>query len=48
MRAYIDSDILIWRIRGYGEAIKFLRGLRSDKGYELWAGAMQRAEIVFL
>lgn len=47
MRAYIDSDILIWHLRGNRKALDFLRGLRDDKAYELWTGAMQRAEVVF-
>lgn len=47
MRAYIDSDILIWHLRGARQALDFLRGLRDDGEDELWTGAMQRAEIVF-
>ncbi len=47
MRAYIDSDILIWHLRGNRKALDFLQGLRNDKAYELWTGAMQRAEVVF-
>jgi predicted nucleic acid-binding protein len=47
MRAYIDADILIWHLRGDVKALDFLKQLRDDKAYELWTGAMQRAEIVF-
>jgi len=47
MKAFIDSDILIWHLRGEGKATKFLKDLRDQQGYELWTGAMQRAEIVF-
>lgn len=47
MRAYIDSDILIWHLRGKREAFKFLKELKSDAQYELWVGALQRAEVVF-
>ena len=47
MRAYIDSDVLIWHLRGNQKALKFLQHLRDSRGYELWTGAMQRAEIVF-
>ncbi|MDP8209063.1 MAG: PIN domain-containing protein [Candidatus Electryonea clarkiae] len=47
MRAYIDSDILIWHLRGEEKAYEFLRQLRDSGEYELWTGAMQRAEIVF-
>ena len=47
MRAYIDADVLIWHLRGEGKALNFLRRLRDDGEYELWIGAMQRAEVVF-
>jgi predicted nucleic acid-binding protein len=47
MKVYIDSDVLIWHLRGKTQATEFLRGLRSKAEYELWIGAMQRAEIVF-
>jgi predicted nucleic acid-binding protein len=47
MRAYIDSDVLIWHLRGEPKALRFLRGLRDERGDELWTGAMQRAEVVF-
>ena len=47
MRAFIDSDILIWHLRGKKEAMIFLQKLKYDEDYELWTGVMQRAEIVF-
>ncbi len=47
MRAYIDSDILIWHLRGQRKALEFLRTLRNEGEYELWTGALQRAEVVF-
>jgi predicted nucleic acid-binding protein len=47
MRAYLDSDVLIWHLRGERKARNFLRRLRDGGEYELWTGAMQRAEIVF-
>lgn len=47
MRAYIDSDILIWHLRGERKAFDFLKKLRDVDQYELWTGAMQRAEVVF-
>lgn len=47
MRAFIDSDILIWHLRGKREARDFFRRMRNEQGYELWTGAMQRAEVVF-
>lgn len=47
MRAYIDSDILIWHLRGKEDARKFLQSILCDDTLECWIGAMQRAEIVF-
>ncbi|MBF0286846.1 MAG: PIN domain-containing protein [SAR324 cluster bacterium] len=47
MRAYIDADILIWHLRGEEEAKKLLVHLRDEEQYELYTGAMQRAEVVF-
>ncbi len=47
MRAYIDSDVLIWHLRGERKALNFLRNLRDGGEYELWIGVMQRAEVVF-
>ncbi|MFQ5480857.1 MAG: type II toxin-antitoxin system VapC family toxin [Thermodesulfobacteriota bacterium] len=47
MRAYIDSDVLIWHLRGKKKAKDFIRALRGNKEFELWIGAMQRAEVVF-
>lgn len=47
MRAYVDADILIWHLRGERKAMSFLRRLRDGGGYDLWTGAMQRAEVVF-
>ena len=47
MRAYIDSDILIWHLRGEEKASKFLKKISNSKEYELWIGAVQRAEVVF-
>ncbi len=47
MRAYFDSDILIWHLRGEKKARGFLRRFSRNKEYEMWIGALQRAEIVF-
>jgi len=47
MRAYIDSDILIWHLRGERKAARFLRTLSREPGTELWTGALQRAEVAF-
>ncbi len=47
MRAYIDSDVLIWHLRGERKTSKLIRYLRDEEKLELWIGAMQRAEIVF-
>lgn len=47
MRAYVDSDILIWHLRGEPKAARLLRKLSRDPGAELWTGAIHRAEVVF-
>lgn len=47
VRAYVDSDVLIWHLRGEKKALTFLKGLQSRQEYALWIGAMQRAEVVF-
>ncbi len=47
MRAFVDSDVIIWHLRGEKKAQKFLKSLREMKEYELWTGAMQRAEVIF-
>lgn len=47
MRTYVDSDILIWHLRGEGRATEFLRGVSREPGADLWIGALQRIEIVF-
>ncbi len=47
MRAYIDADILIWHLRGEERAKNLLMRLRDKDGYDLYTGAMQRAEVVF-
>ena len=47
MRAYIDSDVLIWHLRGNKKALDFFQDLQNRAEYELWIGAIQRAEIVF-
>ncbi|MBT7974779.1 MAG: PIN domain-containing protein [Candidatus Marinimicrobia bacterium] len=47
MRAYIDSDVLIWHLRGERKAKELLVHLREQERYDLYTGAMQRAEIVF-
>ena len=47
MRAYVDADVLIWHLRGEEPARGFLAGLRADPAYELWMGALQRAEVLF-
>lgn len=46
MRAYVDSDVLIWHLRGEERASRLFRALALE-GSELWTGAMQRAEVVF-
>jgi predicted nucleic acid-binding protein len=47
MRAYIDSDILTWHLRGDAKALRFFRRISKEDEYELWTGAIQRAEITF-
>lgn len=47
MRAYIDSDILIWHLRGHRKAANLFRRLSREPGTEMWTGALQRAEVVF-
>lgn len=47
MRAYLDSDILIWHLRGDKKALKFFTSLRDSGVFEMWTGAMQRAEVLF-
>ena len=47
MRAYVDSDVLIWHLRGERKAAEMLRRLSAEAGVELWTGALQRAEVVF-
>ena len=46
-RTYVDSDILIWHLRGETRAAELLRRLASEPEVALWIGAVQRAEIVF-
>lgn len=47
MRAYIDSDILIWHLRGEKKAYQLIKTVRDQHDHELWIGALQRAEVVF-
>jgi predicted nucleic acid-binding protein len=47
MKAYIDSDVLIWHLRGERKALNLLRRLRDSGQFDLCIGAMQRAEVVF-
>ncbi len=47
MKVFVDSDILIWHLRGNQEAKKLLKKLILDADADLWNGAMQRAEIIF-
>ena len=44
MKAYIDSDVLIWHLRGERKALNLIKRLRDKEQYDLWIGAMQRAE----
>ncbi len=46
-RVYIDSDVLIWNLRGHAGARRLLSGLAADPDVEVWTSAMQRAEVLF-
>jgi predicted nucleic acid-binding protein len=46
MKTFIDTDILIWHLRGRSEARDFLAGLALQPETEFWIGAMNRAEIL--
>jgi predicted nucleic acid-binding protein len=47
VKAFIDSDVLIRHLRGEQKALSLLRKLRDKERFELWTGALQRAEVVF-
>jgi predicted nucleic acid-binding protein len=47
MKAYIDTDVLIWHLRGEKKALNFLRRIRDEGEFNLWTGVMQRAEVMF-
>jgi len=47
MKAYIDSDVLIWHLHGERKALNLLKRLRDKEQNDLWIGAMNRAELVF-
>jgi len=47
MKVFIDSDILIWHLRGEIKAKSLIKRLIDDEESYLYIGAMQRAEIVF-
>jgi predicted nucleic acid-binding protein len=47
MRAYVDTDVLVWHLRGDPHSSAFLRELRAAPDCEFWTGAMQRAEVLF-
>lgn len=47
MKAYVDSDVLIWHLRGEAKALNLIKRLRDRDQFDLWTGAMQRAEVVF-
>lgn len=47
MRVYVDSDVLIWHLRGEQRAYDCIASLLRRPGAELWIGALQRAEILF-
>jgi predicted nucleic acid-binding protein len=47
MKVFIDSDILIWHLRGELRAKSLIQHLIENQESDLYIGAMQRAEIVF-
>ena len=47
MKAFIDSDVLNWHLRGGREALNLLKRIRARVQFDLWTGAMQRAQVVF-
>jgi hypothetical protein len=47
LKVFLDSDVLIWHLRGSQDARDLLRNLLEDPDSELCIGAMQRAEILF-
>lgn len=47
MKAFIDSDVLIWHLRGERKALNLIRKLRDKEQFGLWTGVMQRAEVIF-
>jgi len=47
VKAFIDSDVLIWHLRGERKALKLFKQLRDKEKCELWIGALQRAEVIF-
>src|SRR5436190_22874291 len=46
VRSYLDSDVLVWWLRGDRRAADFLQALDAG-GERLWIGAMQRVELLF-
>jgi len=47
VKVFVDSDVLIWHLRGEKKATALLKTLRDTPGCELWTGALQRAEVLF-
>ena len=47
MKVFVDSDVLIWHLRGERKATALLKTIRDAPGCELWTGALQRAEVLF-
>ena len=47
MKVFIDSDVIIWFLRGDAKAKDFFGTICLSKQHELWIGALQRIEIVF-
>jgi predicted nucleic acid-binding protein len=47
VKAFFDTDVLIWHLRGDSRALDFLKAMSQKSGIEWWMSAINRAEIVF-
>lgn len=47
MRVFVDSDVLIWYLRGDQRALSCLQELHHSPSCDMWTGAWQKVEIAF-